>query len=304
MEVVMILVSGGTGLVGSAVVNELLKRGETVAVLGRDPEKIARAFSGAVEAREANVSAPETLAPAMAGADIVVSAVQFPTSPIEVPRRGWTFEDVDYKGTVNQVNAAKQAGVRRFVYVSGVGAAPNADKHWFRFKWMAEQHLAESGLEWVAIRPTWVFGPRDRSLNRLLGFSNYLPFVPMFGDGKQPMQPLFVDDLGRMIADAALKPDAANRVFELGGPGVMSMNEVLTTGLEVMGRKRPILHQPIGIGKAIGTMAALLPMTPPLTADAVDFISEPAVADMTAANQVLSPQLTPLREGLATYLRR
>jgi uncharacterized protein YbjT (DUF2867 family) len=300
----MILVSGGTGLVGSAVVNELLKRGETVAVLGRDSKKIARSFSGAVEAREADVSAPETLAPAMAGANIVINAVQFPTSPIEVPRRGWTFEDVDYKGTVNQVNAAKQAGVRRFVYVSGVGAAPEADKHWFRFKWMAERHLIQSGLEWVTVRPTWVFGPRDRSLNRLLGFSNYLPFVPMFGNGKQSMQPVFVDDLGRAITDAALKPEAANHLFELGGPEVMSMNEVLATGLEVMGRKRLILHQPVAIGKAIGTMAALLPITPPLTADAVDFISEPAVADMTAANQVLEPQLTPLREGLATYLGR
>jgi uncharacterized protein YbjT (DUF2867 family) len=304
MEVVMILVCGGTGLVGSAVVNELLKRGETVAVLGRDPEKVARAFSGAVEAREADVRSTETLVPAVTGADVVINAVQFPTSPIEVPRRGWTFEDVDYKGTVNQVNAAKLAGVRRFLYVSGVGVAPNAEKHWFRFKWMAEQHLAQSGLEWVAIRPTWVFGPRDRSLNRLLGFSKYLPFVPMFGDGKQPMQPVFFEDLGRVITDAALKPEAANRVFEVGGPEVMSMNQVLETGLEVIGRKRPILHHPIGIGKAIGTMAALLPITPPLTADAVDFISEPAVADMTATNQVFSPRLTPLREGLLTYLRR
>jgi len=300
----MILVSGGTGLVGSAVVNELLQRGETVAVLGRDPQKVARAFSGAVEAREADVRSPETLVPAMTGADVVINAVQFPTSPIEVPRRGWTFEDVDYKGTANQVNAAKQAGVRRFLYVSGVGAAPDAEKHWFRFKWMAEQHLAQSGLEWVAIRPTWVFGPRDRSLNRLLGFSKYLPFVPMFGDGKQSMQPVFVEDLGRVITDAALNPEAANRVFEVGGPEVMTMNQVLATGLEVMGRRRPILHQPVGIGKAIGNMAAFLPITPPLTADAVDFISEPAVADMTATNQVLSPRLTPLREGLLTYLRR
>jgi uncharacterized protein YbjT (DUF2867 family) len=300
----MILVSGGTGFVGSAVVNELLKRGETVAVLGRDPGKVAAAFSGAVEARQADVRTPESLAAALAGADIVINAVQIPTSPIEVPRRGWTFEEVDYKGTVNQVNAAKLAGVRRFVYVSGVGAAPNSDKHWFRFKWMAEQHLAQSGLEWVAVRPTWVFGPRDHSLNRLLGFSKYLPFVPMFGNGNQSMQPVFVDDLGRVISDAALSPAAANRMFEIGGADVMSMNHVLKTGLEVMGRKRPILHQPVALGKAIGTVAALLPITPPLTADAVDFISQPAVADMTAADQVLSPRLTPLREGLQTYLHK
>jgi NADH dehydrogenase len=233
----------------------------------------------------------------------VVNAVQFPTSPIEVPRKGWTFEEIDYNGTCNQVDAAKVAGVKRFVYMSGVGAAPGAEKHWFRFKWMAEQHLQQSGLEYVIVRPTWVFGPGDKSLNRLIGFSNFLPFVPMFGAGKQDMQPVFIDDVGRVGADAATKPEAANQVFELGGPQVMSMNEVLKTALDVMGRKRFILHQPVFVGKLAGTLAGILP-TPPLSADAVDFINEPAVADNVNLARTLHPQLTLFRDGLETYLGR
>src|SRR5687768_6428267 len=120
----MILVSGGTGLVGSAVVAELLRRGEQVAVLGRDANRIRRRFGDSVEGRAADVRDAASLPSAMAGIDIVVNAAQIPNSPIESKRRGWTFEDVDYKGTVNQVNAAKQAGVKRFVYVSGAGAEP------------------------------------------------------------------------------------------------------------------------------------------------------------------------------------
>jgi uncharacterized protein YbjT (DUF2867 family) len=298
----MILVAGGTGLVGSAVVAELLRRGETVAVLGRDRGKIDLAFEGAVEARAADVRDPASLPAAMAGADVVINAVQIPTSPIEVPRKGWTFEEVDYKGTVNQVDAAKQAGVKRFVYVSGVGASPQADKHWFRFKWQAEQYLAESGLEWTVVRQTWVFGPRDRSLNRILGFSNFLPFLPIFGSGEQAMQPVFVEDVGRVLAEAALSDRTANQVLELGGPEVMSMNQVLKTGLEVMGRKRPILHQPMFAGRVLGTLAGLLPVTPPLTRDAVSFISEPAVADNSNLQRTLQPELTRLRDGLSTYL--
>ena len=77
----------------------------------------------------------------MRGIETVVNAVQFPNNPIERKSKGWTFEEVDYKGTVNQVDAAKAAGVKRFVYVSGVGAAKDAPQHWFRFKWMAEDHL-------------------------------------------------------------------------------------------------------------------------------------------------------------------
>ena len=299
----MILVSGGTGMVGSAIVAELLRRGEPVAVLGRDKAKVQQAFAGTVEAREADVTKPPSLATAFEGVDVVVNAVQFPTSPIEVPRKGWTFEEVDYRGTVNQVDVAKAAGVKRFVYVSGVGAAPDAAKHWFRFKWQAEEHLRNSGLEWVIVRPTWVYGPRDVSLNRLLNFSNFLPVVPMFGDGNQAMQPVFVDDVGRVVAMAATKPEAANQLFELGGPEVMSMNDVLKASLEAKGRKRPILHQPVFVGKAIGTVMSLLPITPPLTADAVDFIAEPAVADTRNLQAVLAPELTTLREGLRTYLK-
>lgn len=297
----MILVSGGTGFVGSAIVKELLRRGEQVAVLGRDADKIRKKLGTSVEARSGDVKDGASLAAAMQGIDVVVNAVQFPGAPMENKRKGLTYEDVDLKGTRNQVDAAKRAGVRRFVYVSGAGASRDAEKHWFRYKWEAEQYLAQSGLEWVAVRPTWVYGPDDPSLNRFLGFAKMLPFVPMFGDGKQDMQPVFIDDVGRVIADCALKPEAANTLFELGGPERMSMNDVVKTALAIHGKKRMLLHQPVFIGKTIGTLASVLP-SPPLTADSIDFITEPAVADNTRLLEVLNPQLTPLSEGLATYL--
>ena len=298
----MILVSGGTGFVGSAIVKELLRRDEQVAALGRDGDKIRRRLGTSVEARAGDVRDPATLAAAMLGVDIVINAVQFPGSPIENRRKGWTFEEIDLKGTRHQVDAAKAAGVRRFVYVSGVGAAKDADQHWFRYKWEAEKYLQDSGLEWSIIRPTWIFGPEDPSLNRFLGFAKRLPFVPMFGDGKQSMQPVFIDDVGRAVADAALKPEAANTLFEIGGPEVMSMNDVVKTALEVQGKKKLLLHQPVFVGKTIGTLASILP-SPPLSADAIDFITHPAVADNSALMRILKPQLTTLREGLATYLR-
>ncbi len=297
----MLLVTGGTGFVGSAVADELLSRGESVAVLSRDGSKVQQRFGDGMEAREGDVRYADQLAVAMKGIDTVIDCVQFPTSPIEIPRKGWTFEEIDYKGTLHQVDAAKAAGVRRYVYVSGVGAAEDAEKHWFRFKWLAEQYVAASGLAWTTIRPTWIYGPNDSSLNRLLGFSRFLPFVPLFGDGKQAMQPVFVNDVARVAVDAALSPAAEGKLIELGGPDVMTMNEVLRTALHVMKRRRFILHQPVFVGKLAGRLASLLP-TPPLSADAVDFINAPAVADNTALEQTLQPKLTPLREGLETYL--
>lgn len=297
----MILVTGGTGFIGSAVVERLLEAGHQVAVLGRDESKINGMFGQRVQAREADVRDVDSLTRAFKGADVVVNAVQFPSSPIEIPRLGWTFEEVDYKGTCNQIDAAKANSVRRFVSISGVGADIEADKHWFRFKGLADQYVAASGIEWTVIRNTWVYGPRDASLNRLLGFSRFLPFVPMFGDGRQEMQPVFIDDVGRIVAAAVVEPAAVNQTFELGGPDVMSMNDVLNTALNVMGRRRFLLHQPILAGKVLGRLAALLPK-PPLSTDAVDFIAAPAVADNQNLMSVFNPELTSLKDGLATYL--
>jgi NADH dehydrogenase len=271
-------------------------------VLGRDAEKIRRRLGTSVEARDGDVRDASTLRDAMRGVDVVVNAVQFPGSPVENRRKGWTFEEIDLKGTRHQVDAAKEAGVRRFVYVSGVGAAKDSPKHWYRYKWEAEKYVQDCMPEWVIVRPTWVYGPDDVSLNRFLGFAKFLPFVPMFGNGEQSMQPVFIDDVGRVLADAATRPEAAGNVFELGGPEVMSMNDVVRTALEVAGKKKGLLHQPVFVGKALGRFASLLP-SPPLSAEAIDFITNDAVADNTRLLEVLNPRLTPLRDGLETYLK-
>ena len=298
----MILVTGGTGLVGAAVVKELVRRGKQVAVMSRSASSVAERFPGLdIDARQGDVGDRASLTDAFANIETVVNCVQFPNSPIENKGKGWTFEQVDYQGTVSQVAAAKQAGVSRFVYVSGVGAAADAEKHWFVSKWKAEEAVRQSGIVHVIVRPTWVYGPEDVALNRFVGFARRLPFVPSFGSGQQMMQPIFIDDLGRILADAVEKPGADNQTFEAGGPDRFSMDDVVKTALEIAGKKRPILHQPAAIGKLMATFLQVLP-GPPLTPDSIDFITNEAVADNAALERVFAPKLTPLREALATYL--
>src|SRR5581483_9745459 len=123
--------------------------------------------------------------------------------PNENRRKGLTFDAVDRRGTENLVAAAKRAGTARFVYVSGAGAAPKARKPWFRAKWRAEQAVKDSGLAYAIIRPSWVYGPRDRTLNRYVAFvRSPLPLVPVIGNGKQRLMPVFVDDVARAVADS------------------------------------------------------------------------------------------------------
>jgi len=299
----VILVAGGTGFVGGGIVRELRRRRHPVAVLTRNASGAQERFPGLeVQFREADVRNPNILAEAVRGAETVIGCQQFPNSPIENPSRGYTFEEVDAKGTENLVLAAKAAGVRRYVYLSGAGAAPDAEYHWFRAKWRAELAVRESGMTYTILRPSWVYGPEDKALNRFLGMSRFLPFVPLIGNAdKQRLQPVFIDDVGRAVAEALIHPTADNQVFDLGGPEVLTMREIVRTALEVAGKRRVLLAAP----RSIMTLAAsLLQFSPgrPLTPDAVEFITMDALADPTRAEHVLGVKMTPLREALAIYL--
>jgi uncharacterized protein YbjT (DUF2867 family) len=294
----VVAVAGGTGFVGGSIARELARRGHRVIALAHRP--VGRPTPG-LEYRVADVTRPETLPAALAGADTLSISLAFPNSPIEAPRRGRTFERVDAAGTEALVAAALTAGVRRIVYISGAGAAPDARYHWFRAKWRAEEAVRGSGLAYTIIRPSWIYGPGDKSLNRFIGFTRFLPFVPQIGNGLQLVAPLFVDDIGALVADALETPAAENATFEAGGPQTLAMDEVIREALRVLRRRRPILHVPVALMKAATAPLTLLP-SPPMTPSAIDFIVQSAQVDTAELHAKMPTRLTPLREALERYL--
>lgn len=295
-----VVVAGGTGLLGRAITKALLDAGHTVVVASR-----SQPARDPIDARaswvRADVTDPPTLPAALAGADAVVDAVQFPNSPIEDPKKGLTFERIDLGGTKNLVDAAKAAGVPRFVGLSGVGAAEDAEFHWLRYKWAEEQHVKASGVPFTMFRPSWIYGPRDVSLNRFLGFARFLPFIPIVGDGKTRISALFIDDLAAHVVAAVERDDVRGRIFEIGGPDVLSMDEVVRAALKAAGKKRFLMHQPASLMRMVAGIAQRLPGRL-LTPDAVDFITMDGVADTGPLVEAFGLRLTPIAEGLATYL--
>lgn len=295
-----VVVAGGTGLLGRAITKALLDAGHTVVVASR-----SQPARDPIDARaswvRADVTDPSTLPAALAGADAVVDAVQFPNSPIEDPKKGLTFERIDLGGTKNLVDAAKAAGVPRFVGLSGVGAAEDAEFHWLRYKWAEEQHVKASGVPFTMFRPSWIYGPRDVSLNRFLGFARFLPFIPIVGDGKTRISALFIDDLAAHVVAAVERDDVRGRIFEIGGPDVLSMDEVVRAALKAAGKKRFLMHQPASLMRMVAGIAQRLPGRL-LTPDAVDFITMDGVADTGPLVEAFGLRLTPIAEGLATYL--
>ncbi len=296
-----VAVAGGTGFVGGAIATELVRRGHRVVVLSHRGDSARGALPDSVEIRKADVRAGDGLDEALAGVDVVAIALAFRNSPIEAPRKHQTFMEVDAGGAEHVVAAAARAGVRRVVYLSGAGAAADAPRHWFRAKWRAEDAVRSSGLTWTIIRPTWIFGPRDVSLNRFIGFARRLGMVPMTNGGGQLLAPVFVDDAARLAADAVTDDAAANQVFELGGPETLSMRRIIATALRVAGLRRPIIPGPTPLIKLVAVPLSWLP-GPILTPDAVDFINQPATVDIDPLLERMPRRLTPLEEGLRTYL--
>ena len=296
-----IAVAGGTGFVGGAIAAELHRRGHRVVVLSHRGEAARGPLPEAIEIRQADVATGAGLDAALSGVDALAIALAFPNSPIEAPRRGRTFMAVDAAGTERLVAAAARSGVQRLVYISGAGAAPDARRQWFRAKWRAEEAVRSSGIVATIIRPTWIYGPRDVSLNRFVGFARRLPLVPMTSLGRQLLAPVFIDDVARLVADSLIDPAAAGVLFEIGGPETLPMRAIIGHALRAADLRRPIVPGPAPVIK-LGLQPLRLLPEPPLTPDAIDFINQPATVDLGPLLARMPRRLTPFNEGLATYL--
>jgi uncharacterized protein YbjT (DUF2867 family) len=299
----MIAVIGGRGFIGGAIVAELVRRGEPVIVISHSSAEQLMVAGQRVEVRRADVADRGSLPAALKGVDCVVGAAQFKGFPNQNPKKGLTFEAVDHQGTVNAVAAAQESGVTKYVYLSGAGAAPDSDKVWYRAKWGAEQAIRSSGLAYTIVRPSWVYGPGDNALNKYVAFvKSPLPFVPVIGNGKQRLMPVFVEDVAKVAAEGAA--GSLEGVFEIGGPQVLTMDQVIRTVEAVIGTKKPLLHQPEALVKLLFSPKALVHALPiPLTPEGVTFATMDAVCDTSALRAALpSLRLTPFREALVSYL--
>ncbi len=296
-----VLVAGGTGFIGRRVVDELRKTGRhRLVVMTRDPAR-SRPVED-VEYVRGDVSDAASLEEATRGIEAVVHCVQFPNHPVESPSRGWTYEKVDGEGTERMVAACKENGVRRFVYLSGAGVRPGRTESWFKAKERAERAVMQSGMEYVIIRPSWIYGPDDRSMNKFVTFVKLLPVVPVIGSGQEQVQPVSVFDVAAVVARAVDEPAATNKVFELGSREPISMDGIMQTLMKVLGKQRPLVHQPAWLVKIPAALIQYLPNAP-LSPGAVDFITMDERVDPSSAEHAFGVRFTPLEEGLRSYLR-
>ncbi|MGH7905063.1 MAG: NAD(P)H-binding protein [Candidatus Binataceae bacterium] len=291
-------VAGGSGFIGGAIVRRLVESGTRVRVLTRSPERAKMKFQGLdIESARADVTDPASLANALAGVDTLVNAVQFDGYPVENPRRGLTYERIDYGGTAALLKAAAGNAVRKFIYISGASTDEKSSHPAFRNKALAERAIRGSGLDYTIFRPSLVYGPDDRVLNALAQILRLSPVFVVPGTGRQRVQPLFIGDLSQCVA-LALGGRGRNQIFEIGGPDIMSFDAMITLMMDITGHRRLIVHAPEGIMRIAGALGELAPK-PLFSRDAVKFVTADNICDNRALLKEFAITLTRPGIGMA-----
>lgn len=281
-----VLVTGGTGFVGRSVVRWLVSTGHDVRCLVRSTSALDPMAGRSVEYWRGDVTDPASLPPALEDVDVVVHLVAIIR---EQPTRGITFERINVQGTRNLVDAARKAEVRRFIHISAIGVRPDPDFPYWNTKWQGEQAVRRSGLPWTVFRPSLVVGEGGEFLDRLrdlvlrppAGLFPGPPIVPVLGDGKVQFQPIYVEDLARCIAQAAGEASSEDKVYTVGGPDILTYEQILDLVMATLGKRRWKLHVPLALAMPNVKLTELVLKDPPATSGQVAMLAYDNIAERT-----------------------
>lgn len=268
-------VFGGTGFLGGGIARQLSQDGWRVRVAVRRPERLARQDN--VVGMHADVRDEESVAAAVKGASVVVNAVSL---YLESPRNGLTFHAVHEDGAARVARNAANNGADRLIHISGIGADAASPSRFIGARGRGEERvLTEFGAATI-VRPSVMFAENGGFLGSLAGILRCAPVFPLIGGGTR-LQPVCADDVAELIGCAVERKEGDGETFELGGPEVLTMREIVGRLLEASGLRRAILPVPIPVALLQAHLLELLP-SPPLTVAQVELLRGDNVANADA----------------------
>ena len=278
----LVTVVGGSGFLGRYVVQELLRGGTRVRIAARNTQTALflkpLGGLGQVQIVSADVTRPDRLARAVEGSDAVINLVGILAG---------AFDKVQSEGAEALAKAAQAAGATAFVQVSAIGADASSEIAYARTKGEGENRVRAAFPAATIIRPSIIFGPEDGFVNRFAGLASLLPFVPVVA-GKAQFQPVHVIDVAHAVAMAALDPAAfAGKSFEVGGPRIWTMAELVRYVVDQVRPGRTVVDIPDEIAGPLAGLTGWLPGAP-ITGDQWKMLQRPNV-------------VAPGMEGLAAF---
>lgn len=276
-----ILVTGAAGFVGNNTVRKLVKQGKPVRAMVRDLEKAKIRLGdlgSKIEIVQADITDRNTLLRLMDDVTAIVHTIAVP-----MERGSATYDEINYQGTINIVDAAESEGVRRFINISQNGARPDHFSRFLRSKGRAQEYVASSNMEWTALRPSAIFGTQDEFFNSIARLVRLTPLIfPNIGGGKAQFQPVSVDDVTRAIVHSLEDRRSIGKELELGGPEVLTLEEIERRILKAMETQRVLFPAPTWLLKLpVILMQTFLPGSP-VNTTLLELLKEPNVVQENA----------------------
>jgi uncharacterized protein YbjT (DUF2867 family) len=298
-----VVVFGGTGFLGRRLVRRLAAGGVQVRVAVRRPER-QRPIPHPTGLRRikvlrADVRDQASVAAAISGADAVVNAVS-----AYVEKGDVAFESVHVQGAETVARQATSAGVARLVLVSGIGAKPQSPSPYIRARGRGELVVRQAFPNATIVRPSVMFGPGDALFGTLADLARRLPAVPLIGDGRTRLQPVYVGDVAEAIVSMLADPATGGRTYEIAGPAIYSLRDLVRFTLRLLGLRRLLVPMPFPIAKALARLFELLP-SPPLSTSQVDLLKTDNIVGGTLPGlPELNIQPKAVEDVVPTYIGR
>ncbi len=315
-----VAVTGAGGFVGNRLVRHLHTHGHAVRGVVRSTRDARALRDAGCEVAIADVRDAASLREAFAGARAVIHLVAILREHGEE-----TFDAVNHAGAANAASAARGAGVDRFIHLSVLGAGPQATRY-LRSKWMGEEAVRSAGVPSVIFRASLLIGPGGGAAAQFAevvrfgpwyplvlllggkaffaGVASLTPLVPVLGSGRYRSMPVALDDVLPAVLQALDRPDVLGQRFEIGGPQVLTYNEIMDTTARVLGLRRWPVHLPAWASRMFVRAFALLP-NPPITEDERQALFTDNLCDNAPALHTFDLRLRPfevaMREALEPH---
>ena len=300
LKVTCVTVFGGSGFLGGEIVKRLIAEEITVRVAVRHPDNVAideqSGQISEVQAVYADVRDETSVALAMDGSDAVVNAVS-----LYVEKGVESFEEVHELGALNVAHQSATLGVNRLVHISGVGADMHSESSYVRARAKGELLVMDVFSRATILRPSVLFGPKDKFVNTLAQIAYRTPVLPLFGRGHTKLQPVYVGDVAEATLRALKHSSAPGKIFELGGPRIYSYRALIELILNRARRRRLLLPLPYPVWDVLTMFASIFP-SPPLTRAQVTLMKHDNVVAKSALSlEDLGIKATALEEILPKY---
>ncbi|MGD2216095.1 MAG: complex I NDUFA9 subunit family protein [Gemmatimonadales bacterium] len=290
-----VFLTGGTGFVGRHVAQRLADRGHRLRALVRHPASASGLNELGAELVEGDVTVDEGLDEAMAGCDVVVHLVGI----IRERPPQQTFENVHTRGSQRLVEAARRAGVGKFVLMSALGAQTDGTAYQ-RTKYEAEEIVRRSGVDYVIFRPSVIVGPDGEFMQLLLRLVRWLKLIPVIGDGRYRLQPVYVADVAEAFGQAVERSDLSGESFDVGGPHKLTYNRLLEIICEELELRRRLIHVSPRLVRPLVDLASNWRLPTPVSSDQLDMMFEESIVpgDGNVLREVFRLEPTPFRSVL------